>query len=103
MLAEPAVGEAYRQEYYPGEAEDLAEVVRDGVSETVPFGRFDDLVVIEEWNPLAPDVVEEKYYAAGVGTVLEVTTVGGDDRIELVEFTPGDADRQPTDSFSTPW
>jgi hypothetical protein len=89
MLAEPAVGEAYRQEYYPGEAEDLAEVVRVGESETVPFGSFDGLVVIEEWNPLEPDVVEEKFYAPGVGTVLEVAVVGGDERVELVSYTPG--------------
>jgi hypothetical protein len=89
MLAQPAVGESYRQEYYPGEAEDMAEVVRVGESETVPFGSFDGLVVIEEWNPLEPDVVEEKYYAAGVGTVLEAMTVGGDERVELVSYTPG--------------
>ena len=89
MEAAPAVGDAYRQEYYVGEAEDLAEVVRGGVSETVPYGDFDDLLVIEEWNPLAPEAVEEKYYAAGIGMVLEVKTAGGDERVELLEFIPG--------------
>lgn len=89
MMANPTVGEAYRQEYYPGEAEDLAEVARLDATETVPFGEFDGLVVIKEWNPLEPEVVEEKYYAAGVGTILEVMTVGGDERVELVEYTPG--------------
>ncbi len=29
MEADPTVGDSYRQEYYPGEAEDMAEVVRD--------------------------------------------------------------------------
>jgi hypothetical protein len=87
MPAVPKVGDAYRQELYEGEAEDLAEIVRDGVSETVAGGAFDDLLVIEEWNPLDPEAVEEKYYARGVGMVLEVKTRGGDARIELVEHT----------------
>jgi hypothetical protein len=89
MEADPTVGESYRQEYFPGEAEDLAKVVRTGVSEEVGFGVFDDLIVIAEWTPLEPDVVEEKYYAPGVGLVLETTVQGGSGRIELVSFTPG--------------
>jgi hypothetical protein len=89
MLSDPAVGESYRQEYYPGEAEDMAEVVREGVSEEIALGAFDDLVVIEEWTPLEPDVVEEKSYASGVGMVLEEVIEGGSGRIELVSFTPG--------------
>jgi hypothetical protein len=89
MPAQPAVGDAYRQEFYAGEAEDLAEVVRLGASETVPFGDVDDLVVIEEWNPLEPEAVEEKYFAPGVGLVLEVKTAGGEGRVELLEHTPG--------------
>ncbi|HEX8803134.1 MAG TPA: hypothetical protein VF743_03040 [Acidimicrobiales bacterium] len=87
MPADPTVGYAYRQEYYPGEAEDLAEVARLGASESVPEGDHDDLLVIKEWNPLDPEVVEEKYYAAGLGLVLEVKVAGGDGRIELVDAT----------------
>ena len=89
MPAAPAPGDAYRQEYYEGEAEDLAEVVRTGAQESVPAGDYDDLVVIREWNPFEPDVVEEKYYAAGVGMVLEVKTEGGEGRGELIEHTRG--------------
>jgi hypothetical protein len=85
MPADPTVGHAYRQEYYPGEAEDLAEVVRLGESASVPAGEFDDVVVIKEWNPLEPDVVEEKYYAPGVGPILAVVVEGGSGREELVE------------------
>lgn len=85
MQAEPTVGQAYRQEYYPGEAEDLAEVVRQGESASVPAGEFDDVLVIKEWNPLEPDVVEEKYYAPGVGLILEVVVEGGDGQVELLE------------------
>jgi hypothetical protein len=89
MQAEPSVGDAYRQEYYPGEAEDMAEVVRVGVDEELAGESFEDLVVIEEWTPLEPDVIEEKSYAAGVGVVLEEVIDGGNGRIELVSFTPG--------------
>jgi hypothetical protein len=89
MQAHPEAGQAYRQEYYVGEAEDLAEVDRLDATESVPFGAFDQLVVIKEWNPLEPDVVEEKYFAPNVGLVLEVKTEGGDGRSELTEFTVG--------------
>jgi hypothetical protein len=89
MYADPQVGQAYRQEFYEGEAEDVAEVVRTGETADVPAGSFDDLVVILEWNPLEPDVQEEKSYASGVGPVLEVQTAGGDERVELVGHTTG--------------
>jgi hypothetical protein len=88
MPANPAVGDAYRQEYYEGEAEDMGEVVELGAEESVPYGSFDDLLVTKDWNPLEPDTVEEKYYAAGIGVVLEVKTEGGDGRIELIDYTP---------------
>jgi hypothetical protein len=89
MKADPEVGDAYRQEFYRGEAEDLAEVARVGVSEAVRFGSYDDLTVIKEWSPLLASVVEEKYYAAGVGLILEVAVEGGDERIELISYQPG--------------
>ncbi|MGH9118607.1 MAG: hypothetical protein ACRD0A_12260 [Acidimicrobiales bacterium] len=89
MLASPSVGDAYRQEYYVGEAEDLAEVVRVGDEVDVASGSFVDVVVIEEWNPFEPETIEEKFYAPGVGVVLEVTTAGGEGRVELVAFVPG--------------
>ncbi len=88
MEAAPQVGDAYRQEFYPGEAEDMAEVARTGVGEEVVYGSFGDLVVIKEWNPLDPRVVEEKYYAPGVGMVLETTVEGGSGRIELISYSP---------------
>ena len=90
MLAEPEVGRAYRQEYFEGEAEDLGEVIQVGVSESVVAGTYDDVVVIREWNPLEPDVVEDKYHAPGVGVVLESVVEGGDGRVELVEHVPGE-------------
>lgn len=89
MRANPQVGDAYRQEFLQGEAEDMAEVVRFGAHAKVPFGRFDDLLVTKEWNPLEPKTVEKKYYAAGVGLVMERAVRGGKGRAELVDFTRG--------------
>ena len=91
MQARPTVGEAYRLEYDAGEAEDLGEVTAVDADAVVPFGDFDDLLVITEWNPLEPEVTEDKYFAAGVGPVLEVKTEGGEGRIELIEFRPAPA------------
>ncbi len=89
MLAAPSPAKAYRQEFYKGEAEDLARVERLSEKTTVPFGTFDGLVVIAEWTPLDASVVEEKYYARGVGLVAEVKIRGGEGRLELKSFEPG--------------
>lgn len=91
MYADPAaaIGTAYYQEYYVGEAEDQARVLRVEASVTVAAGTFEDVIVIEEWNPFEKGVVEEKYYAAGVGVILEQKVKGGSERVELIEFTPG--------------
>jgi hypothetical protein len=87
MKATPTVGDAYRQEYLKGEAEDLAKVVRAGVADTVPAGDFSGMLAIEEWTPLEPKVVESKDYAKGVGPVVELVDRGGSGRIELLHST----------------
>ncbi|MDA1190690.1 MAG: hypothetical protein O3A46_03285 [Candidatus Poribacteria bacterium] len=89
MWANPMVGDAYRQEYYEGEAEDMAEVLSLTASETTPLGSYTDMVKTKEWTPLDPEPIEEKYYAKDIGFVLEVKVRGGVARIALVEFTPG--------------
>ena len=89
MLAEPTAGRAYRQEYYLGEAEDMAQIARVGETVTVPFGEYDAVIVITEWTPLAPDTVEEKYYAPGAGMIKEAAVQGGSGGAELIEYTPG--------------
>lgn len=88
MLAEPRVGEAYRQEYYEGEAEDLGEVLEVGATVEIELGSYDDVVVTEDWNPLEPDVVEQKTYAPGIGVIREEKVEGGEGVIELIEFSP---------------
>ena len=86
MWADPQPGSAYRQEYYPGQAEDLAEVIAVDGAITVPAGSWSDALVIREWNPLDPTVVEEKTYVRGVGVVRERVVRGGSGGAELVHW-----------------
>jgi hypothetical protein len=89
MPARPTVGRAYRQEYYAGEAEDMAEIIDvDGIVDG-PTGHYDDVVTTKDWTPLEPGVIENKQYAPGVGVVHEELVAGGDESLELVEFAPG--------------
>jgi len=87
MPATPTVGDAYRQEYYAGEAEDMGEVIAVGETVTIGLGEYTDVVVTEDWTPLEPDVIENKAYAPGVGVIHEEDVAGGDETVELVEFT----------------
>jgi len=87
MEANPQAGDLYRQEYYEGEAEDMAEVLSLTESASVTYGSFDNLLMTREWTPLEPGVVEHKYYAPGVGLILEVMVEGGSERVELMEIT----------------
>jgi len=84
--AHPHPGVAYRQEYYKGQAEDGAQVLRLGMRVKGPAGMFDRVLVTKEFTPLEPDVVEHKFYAPGVGQVLAITVSGGSSRQELVQF-----------------
>ena len=85
MKAAPKPGEWYRQEYYRGEAEDMAAVAQLSQTVSVPYGNFENCLQTKEWTPLEPDVVEDKYYAPNHGLVLEIVVEGGVGRIELVE------------------
>ncbi len=67
MPADPKVGQSYRQEYYPGEAMDMAKVLSLNASVTVPYGSFDRALETREWTPLQPGFSEKKYYVRGVG------------------------------------
>jgi hypothetical protein len=88
MPAHPEVGDAYRQEYYRGEAEDMGEVLEVGATVEIELGSYHDVVATEDWNPLEPEVVEQKSYAPGIGLILEEKVAGGEGRIELIELTP---------------
>lgn len=85
MKATPAVGDSYQQEFYEGEAEDMAKVEALNVSVTLSDGTEYETLKTLEWNPLEEDSEEYKYYASGVGLVLEEKLDGGE-MVELVEI-----------------
>lgn len=87
MPADPRPTDAYRQEYYPGEAEDQAWVVQRHAEASVPYGRLDQVVRTLEWSRLEPGVVGVKSYAPGLGIVRERVLAGGAERLELVSVT----------------
>ncbi len=87
--AHPEPGMTFREEYYAGQAEDAAEILSLTAQADVPYGSFDNVLQTRNFTPLEPDLVEEKFYASGVGPVLEITVTGGSDRTELLSVTPG--------------
>jgi hypothetical protein len=74
MKGQPAIGEAYRQEYYAGQAEDMGQIVALDEPATVPYGSFTGCVKTKEWSMLEAGH-EFKWYAKGLGCVrTEATT-----------------------------
>jgi hypothetical protein len=67
MQAHPKVGQVYHQEYYPGEAMDMAKVLSLDASVRVSYGSYDHVIETKEWTPLQPVFYEKKYYVRGVG------------------------------------
>ena len=86
FLPDPARGDAYRQEWSAGNAEDAAMVLSStyGYGSDPDLDRFvpralaellcaaNDCVVTGEITPIEPDLLDRKYYANGIGTFLEV-------------------------------
>jgi len=85
MKAHPAVGDFYRQEFSLNNAEDFAQTLSLNEVVRVRAGTFNHCLKSEESTPLEPDVVEDKFYAPGVGSVLEVDVNTGA-RSELVRI-----------------
>jgi hypothetical protein len=85
MLAEPRVGDSYRQEFYAGQAEDVAKVYAVDESITVPKDTYDLVLVTEDWSLLTPNVHERKWYAPGIGVVFEETVQGGSGTLSLID------------------
>jgi hypothetical protein len=78
MPAHPRVGRTGLSEYYKGQAEDHWRVAaRLGPN----------AILMEEWTPLEPGVLDHKLYLRGTGTALERTVRGGDELNELVSVS----------------
>ena len=67
MAAHPRVGDGYYQEFRDGVAEDRAEVLALDVNR----GEWTRLVETLDTTPLEPGLEERKFYAEGLGLVLE--------------------------------
>jgi hypothetical protein len=82
MLAHPRVGETYRQEYYPGVAEDTGEVVSTTGTASVAAGTFQEVLTTKDVNPLE-GTAEHKLYARDVGFILLRPASGPAEHVEL--------------------
>jgi hypothetical protein len=89
MEAHPRPGDKYQQEFLAGVAEDMGQVLNLNRTACVAYGCFDDLLLIKEISALEKGVTDHKYYAPGVGDILEDTVKGGQEHSELVSISTG--------------
>jgi hypothetical protein len=81
----PRLGQTDLQEFLKGHAEDHFKII--GLFDTVaPPGKPRTLLT-KEWTPLEPGVIDHKMYVRGIGTVLEQSEHGPNERNELVSIT----------------
>ncbi len=97
MKANPQLGmPSYSEGYAPPPFNwtDRARVAEMGQTTSVPFGDYEDVLVIEEFNQEEPDAIQLKYYARGVGLV-RIGWSGDDEEqetLELVDIVQLDAE-----------
>ena len=89
MFAHPKVGEPYRQEFYAGHAEDQAKFLTLNTRAATKAGVFKHVRMTEDTTPLDSAITEIKFYAPGVGIVLEFDLAPEAGRTELLRFTAG--------------
>jgi hypothetical protein len=91
ILGSPRVGQSYQQEFYEGEAEDRAKVLRLGVPVSIEFGDYDGCMKTKEYTPLEPGGIEHKYYCrlsqGGLGLMLIEELKGKTKIVEYVGTT----------------
>jgi hypothetical protein len=83
MLAHPKVGDSYFEEQAPPVAVDRAAVTSLTASATVPFRVFTGDLLQTTNTSATPGDVESKFYAPGIGSILEVDAETSQ---ELVSF-----------------
>jgi len=88
ILGSPVVGRSYQQEYYEGEAEDRARVLRLDAPVSIEFGDYDGFMKTKEYTPLSPGEIEHKFYCrlsqGGFGLMLVEELKGKTRRGEYV-------------------
>jgi len=88
ILGSPQVGQFYRQEWLPGDAEDMVEVLSlDASGFTFPFANGNPVLQTRDYLPSEPGKEEYKFYVPGVGFVLEVDPETGEE-LRLIDYQP---------------
>jgi hypothetical protein len=97
MLGDPRVGETYRQEYYPGRAEDAGRVREVGATVDIEGTLYDDVLVTEDFTRLEPGVLEHKFYAPELGLIREqpASGAGGLQLVDVVVDDPSAGSTAP--------
>ena len=86
LPAAPEVGDVIRQEVSYGDAEDAIEIVSVTETESATGGACaGDCLMTRDFTPLDPEASEHKYYAPGIGLILEIDLESGD-HVELIQF-----------------
>jgi hypothetical protein len=80
----PHLGDAARQEYYKGHADDHFQVLSLTATVEVPYISSHRALLTKEWTPLEPGVLDHKYYVRGIGNVKEISVKGPVERNVLV-------------------
>jgi len=73
MPGHPTPGKPFRQEYGPGHAEDMGQVIAVHETVAVPYGTFKECVRTKEWSLLEAGH-EKKWYAKDIGVVRTEST-----------------------------
>jgi hypothetical protein len=89
MPAKPRIGATGQQEFSKGNAEDHFKILSLSAHISTPGASSRHALLTQETTPLEPGVLDHKTYVRGIGTVLEATIKGGDERLELVSFNRG--------------
>jgi hypothetical protein len=87
MQAHPELDRKFRQEWLAGHAEDAFRVVDLSTSVQVPADHYADVIRTEETTALEAGVIDNKWYAKGIGDVKELTVKGPQERLVLVQVT----------------
>lgn len=84
MPAHPHLGQSGQQEFYKGHAQDHFRVLSLAAHVDAPGASSNAALLTREWSPLEPGIVDHKLYVKGIGTVVERTVKGGDERNTLI-------------------
>ncbi len=85
ITASPVVGMEYRQEYYPGEAEDMVTIKEVGLTIETPLGTFTDCIKTFDWTPLEEASKEDKFYCPGIAAKVSTHHQIDGDTVTLIE------------------